>query len=580
MRNSTTKFRISRRPGNGAARMGSGAFLQSRRKNSRMPTIYHDFETGSPLDLTDVGAWVYSCCPETRVWCMAWAIDDGEVQITIPGRDPVPPEWIKGAADPEWRFSAFNTSFERAITFNLLGPRFNWPVPLLEQYDCSQTLALSYALPATLEGTAAVLKLANQKDAAGSGIMKKWAKPRKARKGEDRQQVYWQDDSKEFEQLCAYCAQDVRTERELSQRLPPLPADERALWLLSEEINERGFYTDGPLIDAAIRVADWFAADINRQLSEVTEGGITTVPQIPHRLDWLREHGYAGEGTDKTVVARQLRRKNLPDIIRQVLDWRQAGAHAAAAKPEAFKRWRAADGRVHGGFKFHGAHTGRWTSYGVQAQNLKRSDPKLDIESAVTAVINDPAEVLRTKYPHTLDMIGSLARAFICAPPGHTLIAADFSGIEARLTAWISGDLPELEQWAKSIARNARRKSRTTSPGSRILDCRRSKRGIQAKRARSLSASWAAFRLGAKSRRSRCRRTPFRMKRCCAGATLGDRHILAPRNSGAISTAPRFARCRRKDRPSPADGFHSFTRMYSCSCSCRAGAGSPIRSPG
>ena len=544
-----------------------------------MPTIYHDFETGSSLDLTDVGAWIYSRCPETQVWCMAWAIDDGEVKITIPGKDPIPPEWIKAAADPDWRFSAFNTSFERAIAFNLLGPRFNWPVPLLEQYDCSQTLALSYALPAALEGAAAVLKLANQKDIAGSGVMRKWAKPRKVRKGEDRQQLYWHDDPKEFEQLCAYCAQDVRTERELSQRLPPLPADERALWLLSEQANERGFYTDGPLIDAAIRVGDWFAADINRQLSEVTAGGITAVAQIPHRIDWLLEHGYEGDGTDKTVVARQLRRKNLPDIVRQVLNLRQAGGHAAAAKPEAFKRWRAVDGRVHGAFKFLGAHTGRWTSLGVQAQNLKRPDPTLDIESAVTAVINDPAETLREKYPRTLDMIGSLARAFICAPPGHKLIAADFSGIEARLTAWLSGDKPELEQWAKFDRTQCEEDEPYFITGHKTF-------GLPKDQAR------APGKVGTLANGYMGGIPAWRRVAALALAedTISDEEVLRRRNAWR-SAHPRTVKfwgdlnraaiqaVRKRGRPSAADEFRSCTRMYSYSCSCRADAGPPTRSP-
>jgi DNA polymerase bacteriophage-type len=414
-----------------------------------MPTIHHDLETGSTLDVNEVGAWIYSLHPDTRVWCMAWAVDDGPVQITVPGRDPPPTEWVATVGNPDWRFSAFNTSFERTIAVNLLGPRYSWPVPVLEQYDCSQALALSYALPAALEGVAAALNLSNRKDPIGSAVMKKWAKPRKVRKGEDPNQLHWHDDPKEFEKLCAYCAQDTRVEREVQQRLPPLPAEEQALWQLSELINERGFYTDGALIDAAIRVADWFTADVNRRLTQVTAGGITAVTQIPHRLQWLQQHGYGPDSISKTVLQQQLRRKNLPDIVRCVLEFRVMGAHAAAAKPEAFKRWRAPDGRIRGAFKFCGAHTGRWSSHGAQAQNLKRTDAKLDVAAAVSAVLNDPVEELQRKYPQTLDLIGNLARAIICARPGRQLIAADFSGIEARLTAWLSGDQAELEQWAK-----------------------------------------------------------------------------------------------------------------------------------
>jgi hypothetical protein len=414
-----------------------------------MPTISHDIETGSVLDVGDVGAWVYSLHPETRVWCLSWAVDDGPVQITIPGRDPPPAEWVEAIGNPDWKFGAFNAGFERAITLHILGPRFGYPVPSLDQYVCSQAQALSLALPASLEGVAEVLELKNKKDVTGATVMKKWAKPRKPRKGEDRTQRYWHDDPREFALLSDYCAQDTRAEREAHQRLPPLPPEEQALWLLSERINERGFYTDGALIDAAIRVGDWFAADINTKLAELTEGAITAVAQTPHRLAWLHEHGFTADSTDKTAIGRQLRRKNLPDLLRTVLALRLEGAHAAAAKPLAFKRWRASDGRVHGAFKYHGAHTGRFTSLGVQAQNLKRVDSKFDVEAAVAAVINDPVEELRRKYPRTLDTIGSLARAMICARHGYKLMASDFSGIEARITAWAAGEQRELKQWLK-----------------------------------------------------------------------------------------------------------------------------------
>ena len=46
-------------------------------------------------------------------------------------------------------------------------------------------------------------------------------------------------------------------------------------------------------------------------------------------------------------------------------------------------------------------------------------------------------------------VIGDIARAVISAAPGHRLIAADLSGIESRITAWVSGQQSKLAQWAK-----------------------------------------------------------------------------------------------------------------------------------
>ena len=278
--------------------------------------------------------------------------------------------------------------------------------------------------------------------------MKKWARPRKPRRGEDRDKVYWCDDPYEREQLYEYCRQDLRVERELGQRLGELSEDEQALFRLDAIINDRGFYTDGTLIGAAIRVSAAFEAEVNARIAKVTEGTITCVSQSQRLLAWLRAHSCRCDDIQKSTLRRLLKRSDIALEARRAIELRLEGAHAAAAKPDAFTRWRGADGRVRGAFKYHGAHTGRWASFGIQVQNLKR--PNLaDLGAAVTAVTADSVEVLRHKYPQTLDTVGSLARAMICARPGYKLMAADFSGIESRVTAWLSKQQSKVDQWAK-----------------------------------------------------------------------------------------------------------------------------------
>jgi putative DNA primase/helicase len=48
-----------------------------------------------------------------------------------------------------------------------------------------------------------------------------------------------------------------------------------------------------------------------------------------------------------------------------------------------------------------------------------------------------------------MSLIGDITRALICAAPGHRLIAADFSGIESRVAAWLSGQQSKLDLWTK-----------------------------------------------------------------------------------------------------------------------------------
>jgi hypothetical protein len=109
--------------------------------------------------------------------------------------------------------------------------------------------------------------------------------------------------------------------------------------------------------------------------------------------------------------------------------------------------WAGADDRIRGAFKYHGAATGRWASYGVQLQNLKKPNG-LDIATAVDLVTSGNLTALQEQYD-PLSVVGDLTRAAICAAPGHRLIAADFSGVESRVTAWLAGEQSKIRLWTK-----------------------------------------------------------------------------------------------------------------------------------
>src|SRR5262249_10510004 len=143
-----------------------------------MKVLYRDYETRSVLELPEVGAHVYAAHPSTDVWCCAYAVDDGEVQLWTPGM-PVPPEFIEAAANSDWVVSAFNDEFERAIERHIMGPRYGWPQVPLERHRCTQAAAAALALPLNLGGAAAALGLEHRKDEAGHRLMLQMSRPRK-----------------------------------------------------------------------------------------------------------------------------------------------------------------------------------------------------------------------------------------------------------------------------------------------------------------------------------------------------------------------------------------------------------------
>jgi DNA polymerase len=209
-----------------------------RQPEELMPFLFRDYETRSTRDLRRVGSWVYSTHEITDVWCCAHAVDDGPVQLWVPG-NPTPLEFIEAAQNPDYHVSAFNDQFERLIEQHIMGPRYGWPIIPIERHHCSQAAAAALALPTSLDGVAKALQLKHQKDAAGARLMQQMARPRQPRSDEDPNGTYWFDDAERLGRLYEYCRQDVRVEREAYHRMLPLSADEQALGARHEDKRPR-----------------------------------------------------------------------------------------------------------------------------------------------------------------------------------------------------------------------------------------------------------------------------------------------------------------------------------------------------
>jgi DNA polymerase len=402
--------------------------------------LHRDYESRSQAILKTVGTHKYATDSTTTVLCCAFAVDDEPVQLWTPD-NPVPVEFIEAAFNPAWIVCAHGAHFEDAIERHILNPRFDWPVFSVEKQRCTQAMALAVGLPARLSTVATVLELSNRKDAAGERLMHQTSKPRRARKGEDLNQVHWFDDDDRLQRLYEYCRQDVEVERELYNRLPPLSASEQVLWDLSSRINQRGFYIDRAFAGAARKIAEAAAPEIDAEIAKVTAGDVTSINQVARLTAWLRDHGCALESLDRKTIERQLARgeDELSPLIRRVLELRLGGAQAAVKKIDALLARAGNDGRIRGAFRYHGAGTGRWAGEGAQPHNLKR--PVVDdLDAAVAAVATGDYQHIKSLYPKPLSVVGDCSRAMICAAPGKVLVGADFSSIESRVLAWIAGE--------------------------------------------------------------------------------------------------------------------------------------------
>jgi DNA polymerase len=412
--------------------------LAAQRDPNAPHVLFRDIETRSACDLKACGAHRYAADPSTEVMCVAYAVDNEPIQLWVPG-DPIPSEFIETATNPTWTVVAHNDAFESAIEEHILAPRFGWPLVPIERHRCTMAAANAAALPGSLDKAAGALGLDYQKDAAGHRVMMLMAKPKPG--------GGWFDDEARRQQLYAYCKADVEVERALFQKLTPLSAEEQTVWELDRVVNDRGFHTDGGLISAAVHIAETAAHEIEADLCRLTDGAVTSIGQTDRMIDWLAAHDCVVTDVQKSTLKKALTRKAPMPEARRLIELRLAGAHAAGAKPERLLEWRGADGRVRGAFRYHGASTGRWTSLGVQAQNFKKQDG--DIGAAVAAVATGDIEQVRQVSGEPLALVGDIARAMICAAPGHKLYIADYNGVESRVLALVSGQQSKLDQWAK-----------------------------------------------------------------------------------------------------------------------------------
>jgi DNA polymerase len=402
-----------------------------------MPILFRDYETHSTVDLQTAGTWKYAAHADSDVWCCAYAVDDGPINTWVPN-NPVPEEFHTAARDPDWLIAAHG-GFEYVIEQLVLAPRYGWPLTPIERLRCTMAMALACALPGSLEGAAKALGLPG-KDAAGARQMRQMSRPRKPRPGEDPAGIYWHDDPEKLEQLYAYCRRDVEVGRELFRRLPPLLGSEQALWALDSVINQRGFFTDGPLLEAAHNIVTAAEVALQTEFRELT--GLDSTNQTEKLIAWLAAHDCSVTDVQKGTLHHALRRKSLEPAARRAIELRLQLAHASAGKIEALLAWRGSDGRVRGTLKYHGAATGRWAGHGPQPQNFKRDGEGVDAK--IAAIMAGGAGLASP-----VEAVGAIARGMICATPGHRLLIGDFSGVESRCLAWISGQQSKLEQWAK-----------------------------------------------------------------------------------------------------------------------------------
>lgn len=410
-----------------------------------MSALWLDFETRSRCDLTTKGVYNYAQDASTDVLCMSYAFDDDEVVTWTP--DQPFPDRVKNHAG---RIYAHNAAFERLIFWYVLQCDFQ-----LEQFYCTATQARANCLPGSLEDVGRAISSNMRKDHRGSQLIRALSIP--------RADGTFNTDPALMAEMIQYCEQDVRVMREISKAMRPLSDQELADYHVNERINDRGVLLDLPLAKAAIDYASAELQEIETLVAEITEGEITSV-RSPRMKQWVMDRvgpqalkmmevykdGEKKYSIDKSVRANLLvfAEENHEEIPAHVADVIQCADDLWASSVAKFSRLAGLadedDQRVRGAFVFAGGSaTGRASSYGAQVHNFTRKCA--DDPDAVRHAMVRGHSITPRFGKRVTDVLKGMLRPALIAAPGKQFVVADWSAVEARVTAWASAD-PQAEE--------------------------------------------------------------------------------------------------------------------------------------
>lgn len=406
-----------------------------------MPTLSIDIETFSEIDLPKCGVYAYADHPSFEILLFAYAFDDEETQIVdLKGGERLPRRVLDALVDSSITKTAFNAAFERTCLSKHLGTYLS-----AQGWQCTAVQSAMLALPLSLDGVGEVLNIEQKKLKEGADLVRFFSLPCKPTKANGyRTRNLPEHAPDKWQRFKDYCIRDVDAEREIRKKLRkyPIPAQEQLFYLLDQEINDRGVLVDPVLVKHAIACDLQYKERTTARAYELT--GLSN-PNSPAQLkDWLTDHGVETDALDKKAV-----KALLPDAdgeVLEVLKLRLLMAKTSVKKYEAIQRSVCSDGRVHGLLQFYGANrTGRWAGRLVQVQNLPQNHiPDLALaRDLVKAGRYDDLDLL---FDSTPNVLSELIRTAFVPKPGCRFIVTDFSAIEARVIAWLSG-----EQWRLDV---------------------------------------------------------------------------------------------------------------------------------
>ena len=410
--------------------------------------MYIDIETFSSVDIRTAGLYKYAESDDFEVLLLAYAIDDGEVElIDLTDDSDITRQKL---VEVERLLTSFNyIKYAHNAHFEM--ECLERAVPVVtrpSQWECTMVKGMYRGYPASLEkmGEALVMPEDKTKLRTGKALINYFCKPCKPTKTNGgRTRNLPKHALEKWELFKEYCKKDVEVARAIDKMLPDAPLNVRVEWVQDCIINRRGIAVDEALVGAAIAIDDEVKSTHLDTIKHIT--GVDNPRSRAQVLKWLNNTVDEEITSLNASAVKELLESDLTDDAREVLTAWQGLGKTSTKKYETLKAATQKDGRVRGLLQFYGAsRTGRWAGRLVQPHNLPRGDV-YDLNQArelVKAGRKEDIELLHGSIPKTLS--GLIRTSFVPAD-GCKFVICDYSAIEARVLAWLAGEHWVLEEF-------------------------------------------------------------------------------------------------------------------------------------
>ncbi len=439
-----------------------------------MNLLYLDTETFSEADLKKVGSYAYAEHPTTEIVICTYAFDEGPVQVwdATDGSD-MPRDLRRAMLKLQKPDSNLKLVGQNFLMFDRPVIKHCWGFELLvENIIDTMIVAFRHALPGSLAALCEVLNIdaSMAKDKRGKALIQRFSKP--TPKNYKIRRYTANTHPKEWAEFIAYAKSDITSMREVYKKMPKWGNSEfedRVLWL-DQVINDRGFKVDVALAEAAIEAVTRHKEELQEEAQRKYGGSLTGKDFLPI----LQELAPANRihNAQKSTLNDLLADEDLPDDARTIIEMRLGAASTASTKYAPLLLGRSSDDRRRGCLQYGGAkRTLRWAGKGFQPQNLARGyyhdDPKNKKKKVrydwmsdkdwwrVTHPLSYGIDLLLKGRAHrrfdVAKLTASTVRSCIIPEAGHKFVVADYSNVEGRGLAFLSGEETALDTFRSGL---------------------------------------------------------------------------------------------------------------------------------